>query len=501
MAADSELRPGGTGARRARRRTVYERAEAEVPSAEIRAALAGARRRPFWLDDPRRPDAAPALAGEVDTDLAVVGGGFAGLWTALRAKERDPARRVVLLEARRIGWAASGRNGGFCEASLTHGDANGVRHLPGELDRLRELGRENLAELVATIERYDIDCDLERTGTLNVATEAHEVAWLAEEADEAGAEPAPDAGAATVFFDAAAVRAEVASPLYRAGLWDTAGTVLLNPAKLAWGLARVCRELGVEVYEHTPVRALAATADAVTLDTDGGTVTARRVALATNAFPSLLRRTRLHTVPVYDYALMTEPLTADQLDAIGWRRRQGLADLSNRFHYYRLTADNRILFGGYDAVYHYGGRVRPEHETNEATFERLAAHLLATFPQLRGIRFTHAWGGAIDTCSRFFAFFTTAHGGRVASAAGFTGLGVGATRFAGDVMLDLLDGVRTERTALAMVRRRPRPFPPEPLAWLGITLTVAALARADRREGRRGPWLRLLDALKLGFDS
>ncbi|KAE8764924.1 NAD(P)/FAD-dependent oxidoreductase [Georgenia thermotolerans] len=493
MAADSELRPARAAARRAQRRTAYERAEAEVPRAEVRAALAGARRRPFWLDDPRRPDAAPALAGDVATDLAVVGGGFAGLWTALRAKERDPARRVVLLEARRVGWAASGRNGGFCEASLTHGDANGARHLPGEVDRLRELGRENLAELVATIERHGIDCDLERTGTLNVATEPHQVAWLAEEAAETGA--------ATVYFDAAAVRAEVASPLYHAGLWDTAGTVLLNPAKLAWGLARVCRELGVEIYEHTPVRALTATPVAVTLDTDGGTVTARRVALATNAFPSLLRRTRLHTVPVYDYALMTEPLSAEQLEAIGWRRRQGLADLSNRFHYYRLTADNRILFGGYDAVYHYGRRVRPEHETSEATFERLAAHLLATFPQLRGIRFTHAWGGAIDTCSRFFAFFTTAHGGRVAYAAGFTGLGVAATRFAGDVMLDLLDGVRTERTALAMVRRRPRPFPPEPLAWLGITLTVAALARADRRQGRRGPWLRLLDALKLGFDS
>lgn len=478
--------------------TAYDRAEAAVPAGEIRAALAGAAPRAFWLDDPARPAPGPGLTGDVTTDLAVVGGGFAGLWTALLAKERDPGRRVVLLEARRIGWAASGRNGGFCEASLTHGDANGATHVPDELDRLRELGQENLAELAETIARYGIDCDFEWTGVLNVATEEHQVEWLAEEA----ARPAGTAdGSAPVFLDRGAVRAEVASPLYRAGLWDRAGTVMLHPAKLAWGLAHVCRELGVEIYEGSPVRALDGARDHVVLHTDRGTVTAQRVAVATNAFPSLLRRTRWHTVPVYDYAIVTEPLTAGQLDAIGWRHRQGLADLDNRFHYYRLTADNRILFGGYDAVYHYGRSLRPGYDQNEETFGRLVAHLYATFPQLRGIKVTHKWGGAIDTCTRFFAFFATAHRGRVAYTAGFTGLGVGATRFAANVLLDLLAGTRTERTALRMVRRRPLPFPPEPIAWLGIKLTTAALVRADRRQGRRGPWLRLMDALKLGFDS
>ncbi|WP_221934863.1 NAD(P)/FAD-dependent oxidoreductase [Georgenia yuyongxinii] len=479
--------------------TAYDRAEAAMPAAEIRAALAGAAPRPFWLDDPARPVAGPGLTGDVTTDLAVVGGGFAGLWTALLAKEREPGRRVVVLEARRIGWAASGRNGGFCEASLTHGDANGATHVPDELDRLRELGQENLAELAETIARYGIDCDFEWTGVLNVATEEHQVEWLAEDAARS---PGPAHGTAgPLYLDQDAVRAEVASPLYRAGLWDRSGTAMLHPAKLAWGLARVCRELGVEVYENTPVRAVDSTRDHVVLRADRGTVTAQRVALATNAFPSLLRRTRWHTVPVYDYAIVTEPLTPEQLDAIGWRHRQGLADLNNRFHYYRLTADNRILFGGYDAIYHYGRALRPGHDQNEETFSRLVAHLYATFPQLHGIKITHKWGGAIDTCTRFFAFFATAHRGRVAYTAGFTGLGVGATRFAANVLLDLLAGTRTERTALRMVRRRPLPFPPEPIAWLGIKLTTAALVRADRRQGRRGPWLKLMDALKLGFDS
>lgn len=474
----------------------YDDAESSISRARVAAALGGAAPVPFWLDDPDRPEPLPALAADTATDLAVVGGGYTGLWTALLAKERDPDRRVVLLEGRRIGWAASGRNGGFCEASLTHGEANERRHLPDEAARLDAMGRENLAEIAAAIERYGIDCGLEWTGSLSVATEDHQVGWLQE---EAAADPQ------LRYLDRAAVRAAVDSPLFRAGLWDRSGTALLNPARLAWGLRRACLDLGVEIYEHTPVRRLASDRHQVRLATDGGTVTAAEVALATNAFPPLLPRLRRHTVPVYDYALMTEPLEAGQLAALGWSGRQGLSDVANRFHYYRLATDpqgaTRILFGGYDAVYHYGRRMRPEYEQRPQTFARLAAHFFATFPQLDGVRFSHQWGGAIDTCSRFFSFFATAHGGRVAHAAGFTGLGVGATRFAANVMLDLLSGSATERTRLRMVRKQPLPFPPEPLAWFGIKATTAALARADRSQGRRGPWLRLLDALGMGIDS
>ncbi len=233
----------------------------------------------------------------------------------------------------------------------------------------------------------------------------------------------------------------------------------------------------------------------------GGSVVADQVALATNVFPSLLKRNRLMTVPVYDYALMTEPLTAEQYDAIGWKNRQGLADSANQFHYYRLSADNRILFGGYDAVYHFGGKVRPEYEERPESFRRLASHFFTTFPQLEGLRFTHRWAGAIDSCSRFCAFFGTARGGRVAYATGFTGLGVGATRFAADVMLDELAGLQTERTALEMVRTRPIPFPPEPAASIGVNLVRAAMNRADHNDGKRNLFLKTLDAVGMGFDS
>jgi len=457
-----------------------------APSAAAEAALAGARPVPFWLDDPRRPAPRPPLRGTARTDLAVVGGGYTGLWTALRAKERDPGRDVLLVEGASTGWAASGRNGGFVSASLTHGRSNGERHLPREVDRLDELGRENLDGIEAAAARYDWDCAWERPGSLTVATEPHQVEELR------GQEG---------FLDAAAVRAEVDSPTYLAGLREEHDTALVNPAHLVWELRRTCLELGVRLVEGTPVRRLTSDASAVRLHTDHGVVTADAVALGTNVFPSLLKRYRLHTVPVYDYVLVTRPLTAAELRSIGWANRQGLDDMFNQFHYYRLTADDRILFGGYDAVYHYGRSLSAAHDQRAESFRTLAAHLEQTFPQLAGVPFTHAWGGAIDTCTRFFPFFGTAAGGRVASVAGFTGLGVGMTRFAADVMLDLLGGEATERTQLELVRSTPLPFPPEPLAWAGITLTTKALVRADHRQGRRGPWLAALDAAGVGFDS
>jgi glycine/D-amino acid oxidase-like deaminating enzyme len=230
-------------------------------------------------------------------------------------------------------------------------------------------------------------------------------------------------------------------------------------------------------------------------------VRAPRAALGTGAYAPLLRRLRLYLVPVYDYAMMTEPLSDAQRASIGWRHRQGVGDMGNQFHYYRLTGDGRILWGGYDAVYYNGGLIRAGQDQRPATFARLAGQFFQTFPQLEGLRFTHTWGGVIDTCARFCVFFGTAHRGRLAYAAGYTGLGVCASRFAGNVLLDLLSGQQTERTRLGMVAGKPVPFPPEPLRSGVIQLTRASLARADRQEGRRDLWLRTLDRLGLGFDS
>jgi len=459
--------------------TVYERQPTDRDV--IVASLAESSLKPFWLDDVTHVER-PALAGDIEADLVIVGGGYTGLWTAVQAKERDPERSVVIVEARSVGWAASGRNGGFCEPSLTHGYENGASRWPDEMELLERLGTQNIDEIEQTVKRYNMDVNFERNGYLTVAVEPHQVAELEGEG----------------VMDADAIQAKVKSPTYLAAQSDGGDTALVHPAKLAYELARVATELGVVIYEKSLVVGIG---DGPVVRTAAGKVTAKKAVLATNAFPSLLRRNALMTVPVYDYSLVTEPLSPKQMKSIGWKGREGIADMGNQFHYYRLTPDNRILFGGYDAIYHAGGKIRKRYEDRAESYEKLAGHFFTTFPQLVGLKFTHRWGGVIDSCSRFCAFFGIARGGDVAYAAGFTGLGVGASRFAAAVMLDLLAGEETERTRLQMVKDRPLPFPPEPIAAIGVNMVRWSMNRADHNGGKRNLLLKALDKLGMGFDS
>ena len=463
--------------------------DSHVDSELVERSLAASSFDSMWLDMPR--PTYDALSGSVAADLLVVGAGYTGLWTALHAAQRNPDQTIVLVDAERVGWAASGRNGGFVDASLTHGLANGKARWPNEIETLEAMGRENLDGMQADIQRLSLDVDWQRSGMLAVATEPHQVAWLQEVADDGEGE----------FVAQDKVRAEVASPTYLAGLFSPGSLAIVHPGKLALELARACVEAGVRICEKTNVTSIDSSGSAIRFAAGNGTVTADRAVLATNVFPSLIVRNRLQTVPVYDYVLATEPLTDAQLDRIGWANRQGIGDSANQFHYYRLSADNRIVWGGYDAIYKFGRKVKPAYEDRPASYRRLAAHFFITFPQLDDVRFSHRWAGAIDTSTRFCAHWGLAHSGRVAYVNGFTGLGVGAARFAADVCLDLLDGRPTARTELEMVRKRPLPFPPEPLASLGIQATRWSLDRADHSAGRRNPLLRTLDALGLGFDS
>jgi glycine/D-amino acid oxidase-like deaminating enzyme len=472
-------------AREGAARPAYGRATRH-PREQLAASLAGASATPFWLDG-ARPAPAPALVGEQRADLLVVGGGFCGLWTALQAKERDPGRDVVLIEGRRVAWAASGRNGGFVETTLTHGPENGQRHFAGELKTIEQLAAENFAGLRETLSRYGIDAEWEESGVLTVATEPHQVAEL-----HACREP---------VLEGEQLRAVTASPVVRAAVLEHDGTALVHPVKLARGLLEVCLRLGVRVFENTPALSIADDGGTVTVTTPRGAVSARRVALATNGFPSLLARTRLLTVPVYDYVLVTEPLSDAQLEGIGWVGRYGMTDMSRQFHYYRKTADNRILWGGYDVVYHRGRRIRPEYDQRPETFERLADHFFTAHPTLAGTKFSHAWGGMIDMSTKFVSFQGLALGGKVSYSAGYTGLGVAATRFGAAVMLDLLAGEPTVRTRLKFPQTKPFPVPPEPIAYPAVQAMRAAIARSDENGGRDGLLIRGMELFGIGFDS
>jgi glycine/D-amino acid oxidase-like deaminating enzyme len=451
----------------------------------------------YWLEEGDVPLFGPPLSAHRDVDLVIVGAGFLGLWSAILIKERFPEWEIVVVDGGRVGFGASGGNGGFVDASLTHGLDNGLGRWPEDIEELERLGGDNLSALAGFIERHSIECDFERSGSLNVATERWQLDGL-----EEYAETARRYGHDASVLDRTGIQELVRSPRYKGGLWTANRTALVNPARLAWGLAQVAVALGVTIHEGTVVAGVRDAGGMVEVDTaQSGSLRAAKVILATNAYPPLLPGVASFMVPVYDYVLMTEPLSLSQLDEIGWSGRQGLADLGNLFHYYRLTSDNRILWGGYDAIYHYGSRVSTAYRLRSKTHLMLARHFFETFPMLEGIRFSHAWGGTIDASTRFSMFFGSRHQGKVHYALGFTGLGIGATRFAAQVLCARMEPKVSPFGRLGLVRTKPMPFPPEPLRSLAVAATRRSLMRADTHGGPRNLWLRTLDRFGVGFDS
>ena len=459
-------------------------------------ALASARPSVFWSENENAPAPAPSLVGEARADLTVIGGGFTGLWAAVQALEERPDLEVVVLEAERCGFGASSRNGGFCDGSLTHGLRNGMLHWPGDMPALVRLGRENLDGIDASVERYGISADYRRAAEINVATEAWQLEALADDL------PMHESvGDDVALLDAKAMQARVNSPTYVGGLIRYNDISLVDPARLIWGLRAAAESLGARVFELSPATSVEMDGSVVSVSTPGGTIRSERVLAATNAYAGPVRQPRRYMIPVYDHVLMTEPLSNAQLSSIGWREREGIGDASSQFHYYRLSEDNRILWGGYDATYHFGNGLDPRHDQSQATHPKLAQHFFETFPQLEDLRFTHRWGGPVATTTHFSPAWGSTHGGRLTWAGGYTGLGVGSSRFGARVALDLAFGQTTERTELEMVKKKPFPFPPEPLRWAAVQITRKAIQKSDRREGRRGAWLKTLDRFGVGFDS
>ncbi|MDN5853509.1 MAG: FAD-binding oxidoreductase, partial [Actinomycetia bacterium] len=339
-----------------------------MSATRIAQALTDAEPVSYWRAAIGECDDHPRLAGRQRADLVVVGAGFTGLWTAILAKERDPSTDVVLIDADVAAGAASGRNGGFVSDSLTHGLAHGVATWPDELSRLLRLGRGNLAELVEFVRAEGIDADLRLCGKTAVATREHEVAQLAE-----SVRLHREYGEDVSLLDRDAVQADVHSPTYLAGMRVDSGGGLVDPARLAAGLIDAALRRGVRIHEHSRVTGLRREDGRVDVRTEHGSVASRRVVLATNAFRPTLRRLRPWIVPVYDHVLVTEPLSADQLAAVGWSQNQGMTDSGNQFHYYRRTPDDRILWGGYDAIYYYGSKTDAALEQRERSHRLLAS--------------------------------------------------------------------------------------------------------------------------------
>jgi len=449
----------------------------------------------LWHDQDIKPKMLASLKQDEKCQLLIVGGGFTGLWAALQAKERVPELYIIMIESTFIGDGASGRNGGMLEPDLAHGDTNSDYHFPNETERIEELGRINLKEFVETLDRYNIDARYEDVGFLEVATREHHIREMREEYKEY-----EESGSNAIWFDQDEVRKQVNSPTYLAGVWTPGPAGIIDPARLCWGLKKTLLSLGVRIFEGTPMLNIKPRGTGMQTTCPNGVINSEKILIATNAFPSPIAKIQKSTIPVWDYQIATEPLNSSQMNSIGWKRRYALTCRDSMFHYYRLTRDNRITWGGGGSVcYYYGSRTDQQVADPRKRFERLSETFLETFPQLEGIRFTHRWGGIIASSTRFCMVPGMAFDGRVSWSVGYTGLGVGATRFGARVALELLGYQPSDILDMQFIKNKAMNWPPEPFRWFGVTMTRHALSKSDVNYGKKGLWLKLMDHLNLGF--
>lgn len=455
----------------------------------LAAAFEHTRLMPFWLDTPDAPTPTLPLLEPTRADLLIVGGGFTGLWAAVQAKELMPRLDVVLIDAGRVAHGATGRAGGIVSTSIMHGLPNAQRVFPDDIEKLEAFGQANLDGFEAALARYGIDADAEWGGEMTVAVDDAHLDAL-----RADCELHRRYGHHVELLDRAQTAEHIRSPLFAGALWSRQRSGTVHPAKLAWGLRRAAISLGVRLYENTPLTATQDRGAHVEVSTPGGAITARRVLFGTGTAQVGVKDIQRRVMTVRDHVLATEPLTAEQLARVGWQGRQGIYDTRTQLNYFRLTKQNNIIFGGL-VSYHYGGQGEPAEDGKKATYHRLAEAFYRTFPQLADVRFSHAWGGPIDYCSRGSVFAKPYLGGKAVFVAGYTGFGIGASRFGALMGLNMLFDRASPERQLDIARQGPGWIPPEPLRWLGARITFHAFDGADAEGGWKRAWIRGIKAL------
>jgi glycine/D-amino acid oxidase-like deaminating enzyme len=450
----------------------------------------------FWLAR-RPPRRWRTLAGPETADIVIVGAGLTGLWTALFLHQLDPALGIAVVEQGLAAHGASGRNAGMLSETVDHGHGLAIQHFgPAEARRLAALGERNVAELTAFLHQRGIHCDYEPTGRLMVALTPAQL-------DEARRTVETARGLGLDSFrllDREATDAEIHSPLYL-GAVGVDGGGILDPVKLVDGLRLEAERAGVRLWERSPVSSVERQGAGVVVRTAGGRVAARRAVLATSAYTHhLLPRVTRRFIPLYDYVLVSDPLTPSQHEAIGWRHRQGVTDGRAFFNYYRLTDDDRILWGTSEAAYYPGNRVEPSRDHSPRHYAALRDSFRRHFPALEGLAFPYAWGGPICSTTRMTPYFGRALGGRLCYGLGYTGHGLGTTRLAGRILAHLALDRPGDLLDLSLVRKKPFPYPPEPLRSWAVARVTESLRRVDAGASP-GLLLRMLEWMGIGFSS
>jgi glycine/D-amino acid oxidase-like deaminating enzyme len=443
--------------------------------------------RPLWVDTAGAARRRDALAGDLDVDVAIVGGGYTGLWTALSLRRRDPTLRVVVLETEHVGFGASGRNGGWCSSFLPMGLATmSAAHGRDAAIRMQRAMFAAVDDVGAT----GVDCDYAKGGTVTAAHHGAQMQRIEQSVSEQrqfgfGAEDVRvldrDELADLVRIDGAI------------GGSFSPRCAALHPLKLVHGLADSVESSGAVIHESTRVTSIGSRH----VTTERGRVRADVVVRATEAWTASFERRRL--APIYSLMIATEPLDASTLDSIGLATRPTFNDARRVVIYGQRTADGRIAFGGRGAPYHFASRVRPSFDVNRRVHDGLAETLRELFPVLRDAQITHRWGGALGLPRDWHASVGFDRAAGVAWAGGYVGDGVAASNLAGRTLADLITGTDSDLVTLPWVGHRSPNWEPEPLRWIGINSLVRLpgwIDRVERRSGR-SPRLRsrLLDRL------
>ncbi|MFF2493555.1 NAD(P)/FAD-dependent oxidoreductase [Agromyces sp. NPDC058064] len=430
----------------------------------------------FWLQQVGVPTPRPALPGDLDVDVAIVGGGYTGLWAAYYLKRDQPDLRVAVLERRFAGYGASGRNGGWLTNSVTGGRAQYVKTHGREaaIAQQRALNA-TVDEVIAIAAAEGIDADIRKGGEFEVALNPAQLARLTAAAASEQSWPATD----VEVLDAKAAAARINVAGVQGGIWHP-HAARIHPAKLALGLAQAVERLGVAIYEGTTVTEIVPGE----ARTDHGTVRAAHVLRATEGFTPDLKGLHRTWLPMNSSLIVTEPLAPAVWDEIGWNGREVLGDFAHVYMYAQRTADDRIAFGGRGVPYRYGSHVDQDGQTQQRTIESLTALLNRFFPSTRRAAIDHAWSGVLGVPRDWAATVGHDRTTGLGWAGGYVGTGVTATNLAGRTLRDLVLGQDTEFTRLPWVGHRARNWEVEPLRWLAVQAIYTAYHAADRGEQR-----------------
>ena len=432
----------------------------------------------YWLQEAGAGVATDPLDNDASADVVVIGGGYAGLWTAWAVRERAPDARVVVLEARACGEGPSGRNAGFANSFWHHLAELGAQFGEREAVEICRAGSASVDAIRDWARERDVEIWFRGDGQVKAAASpAQDDRWLP------SVRVCEEAGEGDRFFALTAdeVRGRCGSPRLRGGAMIP-GSATVQPARLALGLRDAVVGAGVRVHEHSPARRITRQGEGVVVETGSGArVTAPAAVVAINAAAAGFGPLRGRLAVTSTHMVVTEPVP-DVLERVGWTGGEGVSTAGTYLHYFRTTPDGRIAFGWGGGRVAYGARLGGRVSSDPGIVERLRADLVSFFPELRGRHITHGWGGPVDVSPTQHPVVGTLAGGRIHYVYGFTGNGVGPAHLAGRILSSLALDRRDELTRLALVEPVHAPVPPEPLRYLGGTLVRAALLRRERRE-------------------